>query len=180
MNISKILDSAVRAVGNLNLATGALAVGSTAQNIAHGALSYLIDGIFRTKASNAVGVAFSSGHLKVKQNYSCLFVLTADAAGTLRTYQGRQFKTEVFEGATKYRGYNAELIPGSGDTKLTMAGDLVDFNCSFLPDGIPSTEAVIGIAKVAPTSADFTPGTTALTGIVTFTNVAALPDVTNL
>lgn len=180
MNLANLFDSAVRAIGNLNLASAALAIGSTATNIAHGALSYLLDGVFRTKAANSTGVAFSSGHLRVKQNYSCLFVLTADAAGNLRTYQGRPFKTEVVEGATKYRGYTAELIPGGSDVKVTMSGDLVDLNCAFLPSGIPLTESVIGIAKVAPTSADFIPGTTALTGIVTFTNVAGLPDATNL
>lgn len=180
MNLAKILDSALRAVGNLNLTSGALAVGSTATNIAFGALSYLLDGIFRTKGANAVGVAFSAGHLRVPQNYNCFFVLTADAAGNMKTYQGRLFKTEVVEGATKYRGYDTKPIPGGTTVSVSIASDLVDLNCAFIPDGIPLTEAVIGIAKVSPTAADFIPGTTALTGIVTFTNTACIPDATSL
>lgn len=180
MQLSKITDAALRAIGNLNLASAALAVGSTATNIAHGALSFLLDGIFRTKAANAVGVAFSAGHLRVPQNFLCFFLVTIDAAGVLRTYQGRLFKVETVEGATMYRGYDTKPIPGGTTVSVSIASDLVEQNCHFIPDGVPITESVVGIAKVAPTSADFLPGTTALTGIVTFTNVAAVPDNTSL
>lgn len=61
-----------------------LAVGSTTTNIAHGLFYFLINGENKTKAADAVGVAFTANHAVAASKFGAIAVYI-NAAGTIST-----------------------------------------------------------------------------------------------
>lgn len=180
------------ALGNRVFAAGGLAIDAAAEKFKTvNTIPFSIDGVFKSKAA-ATALVFSSGHAVVPDGYSCLFVVALNAAGAVSTYQGDLYKAEVDQmGVTKYRAY-ARQSNAAGTVAPTKTSKLVDYTSELLHGspavppaagafGIPDNVAVIGIIKVAASGANFTPGTTALTGIATYYDVAGvLPAATAL
>ena len=184
MNLFSVPSAVARAIGSLCLTKATLAInaGSAATFKSTGTITYLIDGVFKTKAALSAQ-AFSSGLFTVKSGYRCLFAVALDASGNVKTFQGPLYKTETVDGATKYRPYRIlqNNTPGSSSV-IEPIGTLVDSNCRLFPE-VPGGYSVIGAIKVNAASADFVPGATALdaAGVTTtYTDLAFGPASTDI
>lgn len=177
MELSNFIDASARGLaGNVCQSKAATIVDATAAaTISTGAISYAIDGVFKTPVTLNDG-AYSAGHDKVLAGYSCLFAYCLNAAGALVTFQGQVFKPE----GSKFRGYKTNKDSNGVVTGYTQELALTDFNCAFVPT-IPAGHALFALGKIVAT-AEFVPGTTAHnTGnTTTFSDVMALPAATNL
>lgn len=190
MQLNDFGDRASRAgLGNLALSTAGMVI-KAASNVAAkngSAVAYLNDGVFKSLAANTDAVmtapSGSAAFNPVPAGFTCLFVWTVTAGGTVKTYQGRPFKTETVDGVSKWRGYSFVTL-GNGSTAMRMDSDLVDKNSQFLPE-IPIDETPFGAVKVpVNTGQTFTPGTTALdnttVATVVYSNLSNLPSATDL
>jgi len=183
------------ALGMIVMAAAGLAIDAVpAKFKTVNAVPFTLDGVFKSKAA-ATAIAFSAGHATVPAGYSCLFTVAVDGAGTVSTYQGDMYKAEVnTAGATQYRAYIL-ATNAAGTVSPQKTSKLVDTTSELMiPSppvppagagapafGIPDNLAVIGAIKVVAGGADFVPGTTALTGISTFFDLAGvLPAATVL
>lgn len=182
------------AIGNLVLAAGGLAIDAvTSKFKTVNTIPFTIDGVFKSKAA-ATALVFSAGHATVPAGYSCLFLVGLDGSGNVTTYQGDLYKSEVNQqGDTKYRCYNL-VTNAAGTVAPQKTGRLVDYTAETAipqpavppaigstPSGIPENVAIIGAIKVVSGGSDFVPGTTALTGIATYYDLAGvLPATTQL
>lgn len=120
------------------------------------ALSALVQADFLTGPQIAAGQEWrqpsgSVGFYVQPANTTVYYVLCVNAAGTVRVVQGT---------------YDGQPISNMG---TTMVGK------SVIPD-IPDAFVAFAVMKVVTGGSAFTPGTTALTGIATFIDVAVLPE----
>ena len=150
------------ALGNVCFSNAALAIGSTVTQLAYGAISYTIGGVFYSKAATAasgVAVSIASGYgpLQGGAGYvqpvstTVQYVVSLNSAGTLFVRQG------------SYSGQVLDSYGSKGDGSIPA---------------IPLTETAIGTLTVTTNaSATFTLGTTALNAAgvtVTYTNRSIL------
>ena len=177
------------ALGMIVLAAAGLAIDAvTSKFKTVNAVAYAVDGVFKSKAA-ATAIGFSVGHATVPAGYSCLFTVAVDGAGNVSTYQGDLFKAEVnnLTGVTQYRAYilatNAAgtVAPQKSSKLVDTTSELMIASPPIPPAGsgapafgIPDNLAVFGAIKVVAGGADFVPGTTALTGIATFYDLAGI------
>jgi hypothetical protein len=170
MKISDVRDLALRLFGNICTTRAVVAVGATTTAITStNAVVYAIDGILRNLAAftNQALVALSASDLPANlanylqpstlagfyvqpANTTVYYVLVATSAGNVRVVQG----TYAGQVITNTFGY-------------TIVGD------GTVPD-VPDNCTPFGLMKIASGGSAFTPGTTALTGLVTFFDVMAL------
>ncbi len=73
-------------LGNRMLNSGALAIGSTDDQVATGAFSYQIDGVLKTKAAVAAGTALPAGTTPIDK--WGVYLVSIDAAGTITVTAG--------------------------------------------------------------------------------------------
>ena len=186
MGLDVFARAGVRAtLGNVCLSAAGLAMNTTSQAnmTTANAVTYTIDGVFKSKAAIST-LAFSSGHTALASNQSCIFAVVLDAAGNPSTIQGGIFKTALQNGVTVYvdKDWGQNVTQSQSDPYPPNAA-VFDKNIEFAPV-IPADRAVIGLVKVdTGASATFTPGVTLLnaTGITaTFYDVMHMPAATNL
>jgi len=150
------------ALGNVCFSNAALATGSTVTNVAYGAISYTIGGVFYAKAATAaagvsIAIATGNGPLQGGAGYiqpvstTVQYVFSHNSAGTLVVRQGA------------YSGQVLDTYGSKGDGSIPA---------------VPLTETAIGTLTVTTNaSATFNPGTTALNAAgvtATYTNRSIL------
>ena len=190
--MSRLTDLTTESLREL-IGSVALTIGTLAINAASAAtfktttvITYLVDGVFKSKAG-AAAIPFSAGHKTIPTGgYAAFFVVGLDAAGAVTTYQSqRAFLPEVQgDGTTKYRGFDMGMNAGATAAIATYQGQLEDFNAGFLPD-VPNGITPVGIIKITNTSvsAGWVPGTSALDLAGTtpvYADISMIPSATNL
>jgi hypothetical protein len=143
-------------LSNFQFAKPGLAIGSTVANIAYGALTYTIGGVFYTKNSNAVGVAgWGTQPNNPSTALPANLTMQVQAISTTRIY--------------------CVSIDAAGNIRVTQG--LTD---GFKPDPYPMT-VPLGYLKITTDGVTtFTPGTTALNAAgvtVVYTDVCMVPIV---
>lgn len=172
MKLSAIAQAAQRLVGNMCHARVAAVIGATTTAVTTtGTGFYTIDGVARAVSAltNQALSALAAADLPTAQanwlqpsglggafyvqpaNTTAYYVIGLNAAGTVKVVQGL------------YQGQQVQY-PGG----LTVIGD------GTVPD-VPDGFIPITVMKIVSGGSTFTPGTTALTGIATFTDVTVLP-----
>lgn len=71
----------------LSAVTLAINAGSAATFKTTGTTTYIVDGVFKTKAALSAQ-AFTAGHTPVPPSTTCYFVVGLNAGGTVKTFQG--------------------------------------------------------------------------------------------
>ena len=139
--LESVSDAALKfLIGNRVMTSAALAIGTTATNVATGAFAYMVDGIIKSKTAVAAGTAFTDATPQ-PAGTSAMYLLAIDAAGSITIING-------------------EAVPLSEN--VGQPDDLRVPAC-------PLDHAPLGAVKVE-TTAEFVPGTTALSaGTVTDT-----------
>lgn len=168
------------ALCNELLISAALAIGSTAANIANGAATYLSDGVFKSLSSNAAGTApalptgWKPGYYVQPDGTTAYYTVAITGGGTIYVFQGdyvgRQYTDDTGIPRTATVANIPSLPTGYYNRGTTNVGSVAPGGWVTLA---PLT--LLGIMKVTTSGAAYTPGTTALTGIATFTNCAHIP-----
>ena len=173
------LQSLREAISNQLLGTAALAIGSTAANIANGACAYKNDGIFKSLSANAAGTAlalptgYKPGYYVQPDGTTVYYTVGITAAGTIYVFQGdyvgRAYVDETGLPRTATVANMPAMPTGYYNKGTTTVGGVA-------PGGwVPLSLTLLGVMKVVTSGATFTPATTALTGIATFTQCDQLP-----
>jgi len=142
--IESITDAALKhLLGNRVLASAALAIGSTAANVATGAFTYMIGGQIYSKGAVAAGTAFTDLTPLVDGN-TAMYLLAINAAGTITIINGEP--TPIVDGqpsdlrvpacpldhaplgAVKVATVGANFVPG---TTALSAGTVTDTYYNF-------------------------------------------------
>jgi len=165
--------AATRLLGNCIQGRAATVIGATASAITSTvAVVSVIDGITRAVAAftNQALTALApadlasslanwlqpwgkAGFYVQPANTTVYYVVVVNAAGAIRVVQGT---------------WNGQILTDPSGYTVTGVGDVPD-----IPDGV----VPLAILKVASGGSTFTPGTTALTGLVTIFETSVLPSV---
>lgn len=167
------------AISNQLLGTAALAIGSTAANIANGACAFKSDGVFKSLSSNAAGTAlalptgYKPGYYVQPDGTTVYYSVGITAGGTIYVFQGdyagRQYTDETGLPRTATVANLPTLPTGYYNKGTTTVSGVA-------PGGwVPLSLTLLGVMKVVTSGAAFTPATTALTSIATFTQCDQLP-----
>lgn len=157
MKLSHINAIAARLFGNVALSKASTAIGTVKSGInTTGTLTYAIDGILRTLAAlTSQALVTGAEAFRVQPaNKTVYYVFAVNAAGTVRTFQGR------------WQGEPYTDVSG-----VSVVGD------GSVPD-IPDGWAPFGMAKVVTGATTFTPNTTlfdAANVTTTFYDLMCLP-----
>lgn len=86
--IKSITDAALKfLIGNRVMASAAVAIGSTASQVATGAFTYMIDGVIYSKGAVAAGTAFTD-ETPQPADTTALYLLAINAAGDITIING--------------------------------------------------------------------------------------------
>lgn len=167
------------ALSNALLGSAALAVGSTAANVANGAASFLSDGVFKSLSANAAGTApalptgWKPGYYVQPDGTTAYYTVAITGAGTIYVFQGDYVGRQYVDDTGIPRTATVANIPALPTGYVNRGTTTVS---GVAPGGfVPLQLTLLGVAKVVTSGAAYTPGTTALTGIATFTNCQQIP-----
>lgn len=173
------LQSLREAISNQLLGTAALAIGSTAANIANGACAYKNDGIFKSLSSNAAGTAlalptgYKPGYYVQPDGTTVYYTVGITAGGTIYVFQGDYVGRTYTDDTGIPRAVTVANMPALPTGYYNRGTTTVS---GVAPGGwVPLTLTLLGVMKVVTSGATYTPGTTALTSIATFTQCDQLP-----
>lgn len=161
-------------------AAGGLAEGTAANTIKTvNAVPYTIDGVMYSKAAtDNIAINVQGDNFVVPVNYRRQYLVCVDSSGTVKSYAGTLFASEVVDGVTKYRGYREVKDAYGLPTRYEALSALHDYTSNFLPP-LPDGLCPIGIVSVAPvTAATFTAGSTDLGAAnvtPTYKDIGAVP-----
>ena len=159
MKLSQINDRALRLLGTFCMSRPVAAIGATTSAITTtSAIISVIDGIIRNVAAltNQALVSGAEAFRVQPANTTIYYVMAVNAAGTVRTFQGR---------------FNGEQF--TNPTGMNLVGD------GTVPD-VPDEWCPFALLRIATGATTFTPGTTALNAAnvtTTIFDVAYLPAV---
>jgi hypothetical protein len=171
MKLANVLDASIRAMFNnrcATLATLAINAGGAATVRTTGTLTYVVDGVFKTKAAltaqsiavthrfNGDAVTAADPAYVQPANTTVIYILALNAAGTVAVVQG---------------SYAGQTIAFSRDLSKVLTGQ------GGVPD-LPDGYVPFGAIKVVLGATTFTPGTTLLDAAnvtATYFDLAHLP-----
>lgn len=165
---SHLTSAATRLLANCVLGKVSAVIGATATAVTTtGAVAYAIDGVLRTLAALT--------------NQALSAILTADVAGGnwiqpsgINGFYVQPAGTTVYYVFCVNSAGTIKVVQGTYQNQPIAAGGYTVIGTGNVPD-VPDGWIPFTIMKLASGGATFTPGTTALTGLATFLDVAVLP-----